>query len=92
LSPGIAAFVHADETMSTFDDVLGAAQDLPPEDRLRLIVALWDNFPPNEWPALSEEWIAEVQRRSAEYDAGRMSASNWPDVRDRARRRAGMDA
>lgn len=77
--------------MSTFDDVLDAAQNLAPSDRIRLIDALWDTVPPEEWPAPSDEWVAEVQRRSAEYDAGRMSASPWPEVRQRARRKAGLD-
>ncbi len=77
--------------MPIFDDVLGAAQDLPPADRLRLIDSLWETFPTSEWPLPSEEWIAEAQSRSAEYDAGRMNASSWPDVRARARRKAGLD-
>jgi len=77
--------------MSTFDDVLDAAQSLPASDRVRLIDALWDSVPPDQWPSPSEEWIAEAQRRSAEYDAGRMSASPWPEVRQRARRKAGLD-
>ena len=77
--------------MATFDDVLDAAQDLPAPDRVRLIDALWESMEPEEWPASSDEWIAEAQRRSAEYDAGSMSASPWPEVRRRARRRAGLD-
>ena len=77
--------------MMTFDDVLGAAQNLPPDERVRLIDALTESIPPDEWPAPSEQWIAEAQRRSAEYDAGRMSASPWPEVRQRARRKAGLD-
>ena len=77
--------------MSAFEDVLGAARTLPTTDQLRLIDALWEALPPSEWASPSEEWIAEAQRRSAEYDAGRMSASPWPDVRARARRKAGMD-
>ncbi|MCI0331904.1 MAG: addiction module protein [Planctomycetes bacterium] len=77
--------------MNTFDDVLGAAQDLPPTDRIRLIHALWDTVPPEEWPPPSKAWIDEAQRRSAEYDAGRMTASPWPEVRARARRKAGLD-
>jgi len=77
--------------MATFDDVLDAAQDLPAPDRVRLIDALWESMEPEEWPAPSDEWIAEAQRRSAEYDAGSMSASPWPVVRQRARRKAGLD-
>ena len=77
--------------MTTFDDVLGAAQDLAPTDRIRLIHALWETVPPEEWPAPTDAWIEEAQRRSAEYDAGRMTASPWPEVRTRARRKAGLD-
>ena len=77
--------------MMTFDDILGAAQELPAADKVRLIAALWDSVPPGEWAAPSEEWVAEAQRRSAEVDAGRMPASPWPDVRQRARRKAGLD-
>jgi putative addiction module component (TIGR02574 family) len=77
--------------MATFDDVLDAAQDLPAPDRARLIDALWESMEPEEWPGPSEEWIAEAQRRSAEYDAGSMSASPWPEVRQQARRKAGLD-
>jgi putative addiction module component (TIGR02574 family) len=77
--------------MTTFDEILGAAHGLPASERLRLIDALWESVPPEEWPAPSDPWIAEAQRRSAEYDAGRMPASGWPDVRDRARRKAGLD-
>ncbi|NQU24031.1 MAG: addiction module protein [Candidatus Nealsonbacteria bacterium] len=77
--------------MSTFDDVLGAAQGLPPAERIRLADALIETVPPDEWPAPSDEWIAEARRRSAEYDAGRMATSPWPEVRKRARREAGLD-
>lgn len=73
----------------TFDDVLGAAQSLPSPDRLRLIDALWDTL--DEWPAPSPDWIAEAQRRSAEYDAGRAAAVPWEEVKSRARRKAGLD-
>jgi putative addiction module component (TIGR02574 family) len=77
--------------MTNFDDVLGAARALPVADRLRLIDALWEDVPPAAWPVPSEEWIAEAQRRSAEYDAGRMSAAPWAEVHERARRKAGLD-
>jgi putative addiction module component (TIGR02574 family) len=73
----------------SFDDVLGAAQELPPTDRIRLIQALWDTVPIEDWPRPSDEWVSEAQRRSAEFDAGRMTASPWPEVRARARREAG---
>ena len=37
--------------MATYEDVLGAAQGLPPTDRIRLINALWETVPPEDWPA-----------------------------------------
>ena len=77
--------------MPTFDDVFGAAEALTPFDRIRLVHALWDTIPPDQWPLPSQEWIAEAERRSAEFDAGRMTASIWPEVRERARRKAGLD-
>jgi putative addiction module component (TIGR02574 family) len=77
--------------MNAYDDVLVAAQGLPPNDRIRLVQALWDTVSPEDWPLPSEEWIAEAQRRSIDYDAGRITASPWPEVRARARRKAGLD-
>lgn len=77
--------------MTAFDDVLGAARNLPPSERIRLIDTLWETVPPDEWPAPSDKWLEETQRRSDEYDAGRMSAAPWSDVRQRARREAGLD-
>jgi putative addiction module component (TIGR02574 family) len=77
--------------MSTFDEVLHSAQDLPPAERIRLIDALWDTVSPDDWQRPSGEWLAEAERRSAEYDEGRMAASPWPEVQERARRKAGLD-
>jgi putative addiction module component (TIGR02574 family) len=78
-------------TMPTFQDVLTAARTLSAADRLRLVDSLWEDVPPDDWPLPSEQWIAEAQRRSAEYDEGRMSAATWPEVQARARRKAGLD-
>jgi putative addiction module component (TIGR02574 family) len=77
--------------MPTFDDVFNAAESLVPVDRVRLVQELWQTIPPENWPAPSAEWIEEIQRRSAELDAGRMTASTWEEVRARARRKVGLD-
>ena len=77
--------------MPTFDDVLSAARTLNTTERIRLAHAIWDDVPPADWPLPDAEWIAEAQRRSAEYDEGRMSAATWPEVQARARRKAGFD-
>ncbi len=77
--------------MTNLQELLNAAQTLPADERALLIYALWDTLSPNAWAPPTDEWIAEAQRRSAEYEAGRMTASPWPEVRDRARRKAGLD-
>jgi putative addiction module component (TIGR02574 family) len=77
--------------MPTFLDVLSAARTLNTTERIRLANAIWEDVPPEDWPQPDAEWIAEAQRRSAEYDEGRMSAGSWPEVQARARRRAGLD-
>jgi putative addiction module component (TIGR02574 family) len=76
--------------MITFNDVLVAAQYLTPSDRIRLVQALWETVPPEEWPPPRQEWIDEAQRRSGEYDAGHLTAVPWSEVRASARRAAGM--
>lgn len=77
--------------MTTFDEIMGAASNLPASDRLRLIDALRDTVELEAWPAPSEQWIAESQRRSDDLDAGLMQASQWSEVKSRARRKAGLD-
>jgi putative addiction module component (TIGR02574 family) len=77
--------------MPTFQEVLSAAQTLNTTERIRLANSLWEDVPLQDWPLPDAEWIAEAQRRSAEYDEGRMSAATWPEVRARARRRVGLD-
>ena len=77
--------------MPTFQDVLAVARTLNTAERIRLANAIWEDVPPENWPLPDEEWIAEAQRRSAEYDEGRMPAATWPEVQARARRRAGLD-
>jgi putative addiction module component (TIGR02574 family) len=77
--------------MPTFHDVLSAAQTLSASERVRLANTIWEDIPPAAWPSPDAEWIAEAQRRSAEYDAGQTTAATWPEVQARARRRAGLD-
>jgi putative addiction module component (TIGR02574 family) len=77
--------------MQSFHDVLSAAQILPASDRVRLVDALVDTVPPDEWPAPSTDLIAEAARRTAALDSGRMSTSMWPEVRERARKAAGLN-
>jgi putative addiction module component (TIGR02574 family) len=77
--------------MTRLNEILIAAQSLPTTERAQLIAALWDNVPPHEWVPPNDEWIAEANRRSGLLDSGEMSGSSWSDVRQRARRKAGLD-
>jgi putative addiction module component (TIGR02574 family) len=77
--------------MTTLQEIITAVKSLSPADRLRLVDTVWDETSPDTWPKPSAEWIEEVQRRSSEYDAGRMTALPWPQVQARARLEAGLD-
>jgi putative addiction module component (TIGR02574 family) len=77
--------------MQTLEAVLQAARTLTLGDRGRLLEALWEDVSPSDWPQPNPEWVAEAQRRSAAYDRGESSAAPWTAVKDRARKRAGLD-
>lgn len=77
--------------MPSLSEVLADARTLSAADRVRLVDALWEDTPPEEWPQPSAEWLAEAQRRSAEFDAGRMKAATWAEVKTRSRQKAGLD-
>ena len=46
--------------------------------------ALTDTFPDNALPRLSDEWMAEIRRRSAALAAGMASPVPWELVRSEA--------
>lgn len=77
--------------MSTnYEALLAGASQLPVNDRIQLIEALWDTLPEDALPPLSDDWLAEIERRTAEYEAGNEPAIPWEQVRREARLRAGM--
>lgn len=76
--------------MTTYQTVLGDATRLPVADRIQLIEDLWDTLPSDALPPISDEWVAEIQRRSAEYDAGSAETVSWKHVKAEALRRVGM--
>lgn len=77
--------------MPSLTEILDAAHSLKPSDRALLIAALWDSVSPTDWVPPEPRWIAEANRRSDAYDAGNMTGSTWEEVRERARRKAGLD-
>lgn len=77
--------------MTTMNEILSAAQSLPSSERAKLIAALWDNVSPTDWVPPDSQWITEANRRSDAYDSGEMSGAAWAEVRERVRRKAGLD-
>jgi putative addiction module component (TIGR02574 family) len=75
--------------MSDYTSILSAATQLPVDERLRLIGDLSDSIPEQE-VQLSPEWMEEIERRSAEIDAGTAKLEDWESVRERVFRSRGL--
>lgn len=73
--------------MSDYESLLAEASQLPLDARIHLIDALCDTLPDDAMPPLSDEWLAQIQRRSAEYDAGSVQPIPWEQIRAEASRR-----
>ena len=69
---------------SNYDSVLSAGHQLPAPERARLIDALWDSVPPDADLPVSDEWLAEIERRLDAIDSGREPPVSWTQVRDEA--------
>ncbi len=76
--------------MSDYDSLLSNASQLPVDQRIELIEALWNTVPNDVVPLLSDEWQSEIQRRSAEYDTGSVQPIPWEQIRADALQRAGL--
>ena len=77
--------------MNTIDDILAAVQALPSADRIRLVGLLWDRLDVGDWRRPNQEWIDEANRRTDAIESGSMPSDSWENVRNRARRKAGLD-
>jgi putative addiction module component (TIGR02574 family) len=73
--------------MSDYQSLFADASQLPIGERVQLIEALWDTLPEEAVPPLSDEWRAEIERRSAEFDAGLALPIPWEQVRSEAMQR-----
>jgi putative addiction module component (TIGR02574 family) len=73
--------------MATVDDAFSLAQSLSPADQQILIERLLGAQPTEAEFTPPASHLAEVERRCAEFDAGRMESFSWKEVRDEARRR-----
>ena len=75
--------------MADFDSVLDDARQLPPEDRLKLIDALWESVPADLDLPLHPDWASELERRVAAIEAGTASTIPWTTIREEALARIG---
>ncbi len=70
--------------MPNYETLLADAARLPVPDRIQLIDAIWDTLPAEFLPPLADEWLTEIQKRSAEYDSGDVETVRWEQVRAEA--------
>jgi putative addiction module component (TIGR02574 family) len=76
--------------MATVDDAFSYAQSLSPADQHVLIERLLEAMPKQEFTP-PDSHLAEVKRRWAEYEAGRMEAVPWEEVWSEVRADLGLD-
>jgi putative addiction module component (TIGR02574 family) len=69
--------------MMSFDEVRQAAIELPPDQRTELIESLIASLAPESGELLDDGWMREIERRSAEIDAGTAELVPWEEVRRR---------
>jgi putative addiction module component (TIGR02574 family) len=63
--------------------LLKELMELSVEEHLELVQDLWDSIPAEDFPPLSEEQMAELDRRLAEHEKDPGRASPWEEVKTR---------
>jgi putative addiction module component (TIGR02574 family) len=61
-------------------DALKAALQLTPEEKVELVDTLYKECP-MEFIDWDPEWVAEINRRSDEIDAGIASGRTWDEIK-----------
>ncbi len=69
--------------MASTKDVLNEALGLPPEERARIAHELIASLDEKDEPGAEDAWLAEVERRLQEVDAGSARLDDWDNVRER---------
>lgn len=70
----------------TTNQLLEAVLALPYDERLLLAEAAWEScHPPAPEPISHEEFIAELDRRWAEYQAGTVKVYTWEEIKREGR-------
>jgi putative addiction module component (TIGR02574 family) len=65
------------------EQLLHEALQLPESERAEVAARLIDSLDREKEEEVDAAWAAEIERRCADLDAGRTSASSWEDVRRR---------
>jgi putative addiction module component (TIGR02574 family) len=68
------------------DELYEQASQLPVEDRAELAGLLFESIEEEADDGVEEAWAAEIERRIAEYRAGRVKTIPWSEVRARLHR------
>jgi putative addiction module component (TIGR02574 family) len=68
---GAAIYFGGDKTMNiTLEQIEREALALPAKERSQLVDKLWESLGDTTYPVLSEEWLAEIERRRQELLQG----------------------
>ena len=62
-------------------DLYEKASELPETDRAELAGLLLQSIEEELEPGIEEAWAAEIERRMADYHAGRVKTIPWSEVR-----------
>lgn len=66
-------------------ELLDTALALPEEEQIQLLSALQAAADERGLRPFDDAWLVEIQRRSAEYDAGLVTPIPWAEAKVRAR-------
>ena len=69
------------------DTILGTALALPPDERAWLAEELIASLDQGKDSAVDSAWAAEIERRIAEVESGKVETVSWEDARARIRAR-----
>ncbi|HUP62656.1 MAG TPA: addiction module protein [Thermoanaerobaculia bacterium] len=68
------------------EELYAKASELPPADRAELAGLLLGSIEEERDEGVEEAWAAEIERRMADYRAGRVKTIPWSEVRARLHR------
>lgn len=73
--------------MASENELFSGALSLPARDRARLAHELLRSLDQADDLSAAEEWLAEVERRAREVQAGTVVLEDWASVHQRLQRR-----